>query len=242
MPAALLVLFLAAGLRTPLLAALALRRVRNLALVALPYGVGLLLVPLLAQGIRVPDRAGLIAVALAPALLSGPALAARLGGRIDRAGALLLGTIVVAFALGLREGGGAASTVQAAAIAFVVGGGVTSAVPMLPAAARRGIQWLGELAFVAILAVGATRIDEIGPSLFATAALFGATVLTAAIAARIGGVDLTSALLGAGTRDPAVAVAIALAAGGSTVVPVAYAALSIVFLTVVVLVNRRKPR
>src|SRR5258708_17069161 len=162
-PAALLVLFLAAASRTPLLAALALRRVRNLALVALPYGVGLLLVPLLAQGIRVPDRAGLIAVALAPALLSGPALAARLGGRIDRAGALLLGTIVVAFALGLREGGGAASTVPAAAIAFVVGGGVTSAVPMLPAAARRGIQWLGGRAVVAVLAGGATRLDRIRP-------------------------------------------------------------------------------
>src|SRR5258708_13358806 len=92
-PAALLVLFLAAGLRTPLLAALALRRVRNLALVALPHGLGLLLVPLLAQGLRVPHHAGLIAVTLAPALLSGPPLAPRLPGPPPPAPPLLLRTL-----------------------------------------------------------------------------------------------------------------------------------------------------
>lgn len=236
-------LFVAAGLRTPLLAALALRRVRNLALVAIPYAVGLLLEPLLGQGLRAADRAGLIAVALAPALLSGPALAARLGGRIDRAGALLLGTIAAAFALGLREGGGPATTAQAAAIAFLIGAGITAAVPMLPGVARAGMGWLGEVAFVAILMIGVTRGGEIGSdALVAATVLLVATTLTAAIVARSGGVDLTSAVLGAGTRDPAVAVAIALAAGGSAMVPLASAGVLTILLTAIVLLNRRKSR
>jgi hypothetical protein len=242
-PAAVLVLFGAAGVRTPLLAALALRRVRNLAVVVLPYGVGLLLVPLLAQGVRAPDRVGLVAVALAPALLAGPTLAARIGTRMDRAGALLVGTIVAAFVLGLREGGAPASTAQAAAIAFVVGAGITSAVPMLPAAVRTAIQWLGELAFVAILAIAVARVDEIAtPTVIATVAVVVATALIAATVARIGGVDPTSALLGAGTRDPAVAAAVTLAAGGATVVPVLAALLLTVLLAALAVVNRRKSR
>lgn len=216
---------------------------RNLALVAAPYGVGLLLAPLLAQGVRAPDRVGLIAVALAPALLSGPALAARLGGRMDRAGALLLGTVLAAVALGSREGGGVAATAQAAAIAFVVGAGIASALPMLPSGARTALGWLGEVAFIAILAAGVTRSDEIGSStLVATTVLFVATILTAVVVARIGGVGLTSAILGAGTRDPAIAVAIALAASGSTVAPLAWAVLLTVLLTAMALANRRKSR
>ena len=50
----------------------------------LPYGAALGVVALLGPALPDPDRLGLTAVALAPALLSAPALAAAIGGRIDR--------------------------------------------------------------------------------------------------------------------------------------------------------------
>lgn len=236
-------LYGAAGFRTPLLALLALRRIRNLALVVLPYAVGLLAVPFLAAGLREPDRIGLAAMAIAPALLAGPALAARMGGRMDRVGALLVGSIGLSFVLALVRGGPSAATAQGTMLAFVVGAGVTSALPMLPPVVRTAIRLLGDAAVVVLLAIAVARSDELGSAtLIAVVALFGATVASAVVVARIGGVDLRSALLGAGTRDPAVGTALALAGAGATVVPVVWTVLLAALLGTVALVNRRKPR
>ena len=231
------------GLRTPLLALVALRRVRNLALVLLPYGAGLMVLPILGPSLSEPDRAGLTAVAIAPALVSAPALAGAIGGRMDRAGALLLGSIGVWLALALSRGPAAAAAAQGAILPFVVGAGITSAVPMLPDIVRTAVRRVGDAAFVVLAAVavsGAGGLDA--PIGLAALALFVATIGTAAIVARIGGVDLASAIAGAGSRDPAVATALTLALGGVTTIPLCSGILLLALSAVLALRNRRKAR
>ena len=228
-----------------MLALLSLRRLRNLALVVLPYGPGLLLVALLGPSLSDVDRAGLLAVAVAPALLSAPALATAMGGRMDRAGALLVGTIAASFVLALARAGAAGSPMQNAMLAFVVGAGVISIVPMLPSSARTAAQRLGDLGFVVLLGVAVIG----GPSLDAAGAvaalvLFVATVGAALLLARLTRTDARSAIAGAGTRDPAVATALALALGGpgATGIPLYSAALLLVLGAALAAANRRKAR
>ena len=238
-------LFFAAGLRTPLLALLALRRLRNVALVALPYAPGLVLAPLLAPWLTDADRAGLLAVSIAPALLSAPALATAMGGRMDRSGALLVGTIGAAFVLALVRGGAAGGTMQNGMLAFVVGAGVTSVVPMLPLVARVVVQRIGDTAFVVLLVVAIGGGSDLGAATaLAALALFATTLGAAALVARIAGVDARSAIAGAGTRDPAVATALAVTLGGpgAAGVPLYSAGLLVVVGAVLVAVNRRKAR
>lgn len=237
-------LIFSAGLRTPLLALLALRRLRNIAQVVLPYAPGLVLVPLFGPSLGEADRAGLLAVAVAPALLSAPALATAMGGRMDRAGALLVGTIAASFILSLTRSA-TPCAMQNAMLAFVVGAGVTSVVPMLPSIARTSVQRLGDAAFIVLLAVAIAG----GPALDAAAALaalalFVTTIGTAALVARIAGADLRSAIAGAGTRDPAVATGLAVAFGGPAAagIPLYSAALLLVLGAAFVAVNRRKAR
>lgn len=212
---------------------------------ALPYAPGLLLVAWLGPVLGTPERAGLLAVAVSPALLSAPALATAVGGRMDRAGALLLGTIAASFVLVLTRAAVAGPTVQGALLAFAIGAGVTSAIPMLPSIARSIVQRLGDLAFVALIVLGLIGGASLGaPAAIAAAALVLATAATAALVARVAGVDPRSAFAGAGTRDPAVAVALAVALGGpsATGVPL-YAALVLAALSaLVVALNRRKAR
>ena len=228
-----------------MLALLSLRRLRNLALVALPYGPGLLLVALLGPGLAEPDRAGLLAVAVAPALLSAPALATAIGGRMDRAGALLVGTIAASFVLALSRAGAVGGAMQNAMLAFVVGAGVTAMVPMLPPAARIALQRLGDVGFVVLLGVaivGGASVD--GTAALAAVAMFVATVGTSAFVARVAGLEVRSAIAGAGTRDPAVATALAISLGGpgAAGIPIYSAALLLALGAVFVALNRRKAR
>ena len=228
-----------------MLALLSLRRLRNLAQVVLPYGPGLLLVALLGPSLSEPDRAGLLAVAVAPALLSAPALATATGGRMDRAGALLVGTIAASFVLALSRAGAVGGAMQNAMLAFVVGAGVAAMVPMLPAAARSAFQRLGDVGFVVLLGVaivGGASVD--GAAALAAVAMFAATAGAAALVARVTGVDVRSAVAGAGTRDPAVATALAVTLGGpgAAGIPIYSAALLLVLGAVSVALNRRKAR
>jgi hypothetical protein len=239
------VLLFAAGLRTPLLALLAFRRLRNLALVVLPYAPGLALVPLVSPLLTEADRAGLLAVAIAPALLSAPALATAMGGRMDRAGALLAGTIGAAFVLSLVRGGAAGSAMQNGMLGFVLGAGVTSMLPMLPSAPRLVVRRLGDLAFIVLIGIGIVGAPAVGAATaLAASALFAATVGAAVLVARIAGVDPRSAIAGAGTRDPAVAVAIAvtIAGPGAAGVPLCSAALLLALGAALVAGNRGKAR
>lgn len=235
----------ATGLRTPLLAAMALRRPRNIALVALPYAPGALLIALLGPSLGDAERTGLLAVAVSPALLTAPALATAIGGRMDRAGALLVGTVAASFVLVLTGASAAAGAMQGAMVAFVIGAGVTAMLPMLPANARTMVQRLGDLAFVVLLAAALTGGPSLGPAAaLAAVALVVTTAGAAALVARIARVDVRSSIAGAGTRDPAVAAALALALGGPAAagVPLYSAALLLVLGALFVAWNRRKAR
>ncbi len=234
-------LFFAVGLRTPLLALLALRRAKNLAVVVLPYGAGLLVVTLLGPTLSDADRIGLAAVAIAPALLAAPSLARATGGRMDRAGALLVGTIAMWWILSLVRG--SFGPAQNAMLAFIVGAGITSAVPMLPEILRTVVRRLGDAAFIVLVAIAATgAVAFDATNALAAIALFVAIVGAVLLAARVGGVDVPSALAGAGSRDPAVATALAVAAGGSTVIPLFSGILLLALSAGLGLRNRRKPR
>ena len=237
------VLFLAAGLRTPLLALLALRRLRNLALVLVPYGAALGVVALLGPALSEADRIGLIAVATAPALLTAPALAGAVGGRMDRAGALLVGSIGMWLALTLTRGAGAAGAAQGAMLPFLIGAGITSAVPMLPEVVRTAVQRVGDVAFLVLAAIALSGLGSVNAlNAIAALALFVSIAGTAAIVARIGGIGLASAFAGAGSRDPAVATALTVALGGATAIPLYSGILLLAVSAVLAVRNRRKAR
>jgi len=203
--------------------------------------VGLGLLALVGPALGDADRIGLAAVATAPALLSASALGSAIGGRIDRTGALLVGTIAAWWVLGLVRG--VLGPAQNAMLPFLVGVGITSFIPMLPEVARAAIGRVGDLAFVVLVAVAISAAGALDPT-NGTAAIvvFVGIAATAALAARIGGVDVRSAVAGAGTRDPAVAVGVAVALGGSTAIPLYSGILLLALSAVLVIWNRRKAR
>jgi hypothetical protein len=226
---ALTLYFFTTGVRTPLLALLALRRPRNLAAIVLPYaGLGLL-------AVIVGDPAVAI-LALAPSPLIGPTLARFVAAREETVGALVTGTIVLSFPLLLAAIPGLAPNVNVALFAFVIGTALAGAVPtvrdaILPVfdgaryvalAVILGAAALMSLAFVDLRAVGVAAL-----------VLLVGTVSAAIGAALFGGNGLAAAI-GGGMRDPVVAAALAIASGlaGAAAVPLAYAALLVLSLGV----------
>jgi hypothetical protein len=211
---ALTLYFFTTGTRTPLLALLALRRPRNLAAIALPYaGLGLV-----AAIVRDPVVAILV---LSPSPLIGPTLARFVAAREERVGALLTGTIVLSFPLLLASIPGLAPKVNVALFAFVIGTALAGAVPIFRDAMLPIIDGGRYVAFAIILAFVDLRAVGMAAALLALGAV------SAAIGAFAFGGDGVAAAIGAGTRDPAVAAALAIASGlaGAAAVPVAYAAL-----------------
>jgi hypothetical protein len=164
---------------------------------------------------------------------------------MDRAGALLAGTIGVSFVLTLARSSATGSLMQSAMLAFVAGAAIASVIPLLPPVARGAVQRIGDAGFVALLAVAVAGGPALGASAAVAAiALFVATVGAAALVARIAGVDLRSAVAGAGSRDPAVATAVAITIGGPAAagVPLYCAVLLLVLGATFVALNRRKAR
>jgi hypothetical protein len=187
------------------------------------------------------DRSGLAAVATAPALLAAASLATAIGGRMDRAGALLVGTIGAWWVLSLVRG--VLGPAQNAMLPFIVGAGINSFFPMLHPVARTVIQRLGDLAFLFLMAIAVTGVRGLNATNgLAAIALIAAVAGTAVVAGRVGGVDLASALAGGGTRDPAVATALAVGLGGSAAVPLYAGVLQLALAAAIVVWNRRKAR
>jgi hypothetical protein len=215
--------------------------VKNLAVVVLPYGAGLLIVAAIGPALPEADRIGLAAVAIAPALLAAPALAGAIGGRMDRSGALLIGTIAMWWILSLVRG--SFGPAQNAMLAFIVGAGITSALQMLPELVRTVVRRLGDAAFIVLAAIAVTGANPFDVTIvLAALALVAAVAGAALLVARIGGVDVPSALAGAGSRDPAVATALVVASGGSTAIPLYTGILLLALSAALALWNRRKPR
>jgi len=243
---ALMALLFVAGAQTPLLALLALRRRRTLLVVVGPYA---LLVPLaLGVGAAFDDalRVGLLALAAAPAELAAPGLATAIRARLDTTGAYVAGTLAVSFALTflfLGDAGPAAlGAARDAAFAFLIGMTLGGLAPMWRDRALPVLRRLGDLALIVLVG---TAIVRGAPSLSVGAVALAVVVLVAGaaaavVAARLGGGEPWSALAGSGTRDFAVAAAIAGAASpAAAALPLAYGAVLVVAGALVVVIRRR---
>ena len=248
-PVGALIYLAAYGARMPILALRGLLRTRNLALIVVP-AVVLGLFALALQD-RVDGRiaGGAISVAIVPAPLVATGIVARLRGRMDLAGALGLGTILVSLLIIGSRGSLASAALFAAFEAFAIAAMVAGALPPLRDALLPVLRVAGWLAFV--LVIGAAALwqmslvrDALGPGgvpLLATPAFIVQSVAIAAAlflvgagaayaVARTTGRDPLAAIAGAGLRDPALAVALAAVTAGpdSTGVPLVYAVFCLV--------------
>jgi hypothetical protein len=196
-----------------------LRRPRNLAPIVLSYaGLGLV-------AVIVGDPVVAI-LALAPSPLIGQTLARLVGAREETVGALLTGTIVLSFPLLLASIPGLAPNVNVALFAFVIGSALAGAVPMFRDAVLPIVDGARYVALAIILGgAGVVALSFVDLRAIGVAAL---VLLVGAVAAAIGAMlfrgDGLAAAIGAGTRDPAVAAALAIPAGlaGAAAVPLAY--------------------
>jgi hypothetical protein len=196
-----------------------LRRPRNLAPIVLSYaGLGLV-------AVIVGDPVVAI-LALAPSPLIGQTLARLVGAREETVGALLTGTIVLSFPLLLASIPGLAPNVNVALFAFVIGSALAGAVPMFRDAVLPIVDGARYVALAIILGgAGVVALSFVDLRAVGVAAL---VLLVGAVAAPIGAMlfrgDGLAAAIGAGTRDPAVAAALAIPAGlaGAAAVPLAY--------------------
>lgn len=222
-----LVYLAAYGARMPILALRGLLRVRNLVLIAAPA------LALGALGLALQDRvgasvaAGALAVAVVPAPLVGPGIVARLRGRMDLAGALGLGTIVVSLLVVGSRGALAAGALFIAFEVYAIAAMIAGAIPPLRDLLLVPLRLGGWAALAIALASG----------VFETAPTFDLAVVTVALgllvagaaaawaAAALTGREPLAAIAGAGLRDPVLAVALAAVTGGpaATGVPLSYA-------------------
>jgi len=214
--------FFTTGTNTPLLALLSLRRPRNLAPILLAYaGLGVV-------AVIVGDPVVAI-LALSPSPLIGPSLARFVAARAETVGAVLTGTIVLSFPLLMAAIPGLGPSVNIALFAFVIGTALAGSLPTLRDVLLPVFDGARYVA-VAIILGGAglaavSLVDLRAVGVAALVLLVG--VLTAASGAILFGGNGIAAAIGAGTRDPAVAAALAMSAGlaGAGSVPLAYAAL-----------------
>ena len=198
------------------------RRPRNLAPILLAYaGLGVV-------AVIVGDPVVAI-LALSPSPLIGPSLARFVAARAETVGALLTGTIVLSFPLLMAAIPGLGPSVNIALFAFVIGTALAGSLPtlrdvLLPVFdGARYVAVAIILGGAALSAVSLVDLRAVGVA--ALVLLVG--VLTAASGAILFGGNGIAAAIGAGTRDPAVAAALAMSAGlaGAGSVPLAYTAL-----------------
>jgi len=219
---ALLLYFFTTGTRTPLLALLSLRRPRNLAPIVLAYcALGLV-------AVVVGDPVVAI-LALSPSPLIGSTLARFVAARGETVGALLTGTVVLSFPLLIAAIPGLAPNVNVAVFAFVIGTALAGSLPTLRDAVLPVVDGARYVALAVILGgagLGALSFVDLRAVGIAALVLLVGTAAAAIGAMLFGGKGLAAAI-GAGTRDPAVAAALAMSAGlaGAGAVPLAYAAL-----------------
>ena len=236
-----LVYLAAHGARAPLLGLLGLRRLRNVMLVVAPYAVTVPLAAAFGDRLHPATAAGVVATLLAPGALLAPAVVTAAGGRrSDTAGALVLGTVIVAFGLvALRPG--ATTLALTAAQAFVVASLIAGAMPTLRDRLSVPLRWSGHVAAGAVIGPALAG----GPLIDVTSVLVacGAAALTAVVAglaARALRRDVFSALAAAGTRDPIVATALASSLGGPAATGVPLANAAILGIVAAALIIRRR--
>ena len=235
-------LYLAAhGARTPFLALLGLKRLRNLVLVVAPYALSVPLAFAVGERLDAATAAGLVAIALAPGALLAPAVVAAAGARrSDMVGALVLGTLIVSFVLVVTLP--TSSTLAVTAVqAFVVASLAAGAIPLVRDRILGPLRWAGHLAAVAVLVLavlGGPAIDMrmLVVSIAAVAVIFAVAGAVALALRR----DLLSAVAAVGTRDPVVAAALAWATGGPDATAVPLISAAILGIAAATLVVRRR--
>ncbi len=192
--------------------------------------------------------AGAIALALVPAPLAAPDLVGRLrGGRMDQAGALVLGTAIASLLVIGSRGALASGALFGATEAFAISSMVANSLPTIRdrlLLILRLAGWVGTLLIVFTAVVSAPPLFDpppIGtdpPLALATAivalALLIVGVATSAAVARVTGRDVRAAIGGAGLRDPFLAIALATvtASPDSTGVPLLYGVFCLVLAAV----------
>jgi len=128
--------------------------------------------------------------------------------------------------------------------AFALAAAVAAGLPKVRDAILGPIRWIGDGAFLVLLLaalVGAPPIDVVTVGAAAGALVLGTSVAMAV--ARLTGRDPRSALIGSGTRDPGVAVALAAATGSGAVgVPLVYAGLLALGTAAVIARSRARGR
>jgi hypothetical protein len=197
-------------------------------LVIAPYAVSVPIAFSVAERLDPAVAAGLVAFALAPGAFVAPALVNTAGGRrADMAGALLLGTVIVALVL-VATRPGAISVAITAAQAFVVASLFAGAMPTLRDRVLVPLRWIGHLGGLAVVGLAAVSGPPIDVATVVVAlAATGLVLAVAGTAALLLRRDLLSALAATGTRDPIVAIALAWSTGGlnATAVPLVSAAI-----------------
>lgn len=213
---------MAYGARTPLLALRGLLRVANLAVVIVP-AVALGAVALAVDGrVDAGTAVGAVALAMVPAPFVGPEIVGRVRGRSDQAGAFVLGTILLSLLIigsrGALAAGGLFTATEAFAIAAMIANGLPTIRDALLVPLRL-IGWCAPLVILGTAVVLAPPIDA--QTVLVAAALFVAGAGASAFVALRMGRDVPAAVGGAGLRDPALGVALALLTGGSSATGVA---------------------
>lgn len=206
-----------------------------------PYAVTVPIALALAERLEPANAGGLSALALAPGALLAPALMTAAGARrADMAGALLLGTVILSFALVVTRPGTTTDAVTAAQ-AFVVASLAAGVLPTLRDRVLPPLRWAGHLAGLAVLVLAAASAPRIDAStvLLALAAL-ALTLGVAGLAALVLRRDVASALAATGTRDPVVAVALAWSIGGSDATGVPLVTAAILGIVAAALIIRRR--
>jgi hypothetical protein len=197
-------------------------------LVIAPYAIGVPIAFAVAERLDPASAAGLVALAIAPGAFLAPAIVSAAGGRrADMAGALLLGTVIVSFAL-VATRPGASTMAITAAQAFVVASLAAGAMPTIRDRILIPLRWAGYLAGLAVLGLAVVTAPPVDAATVVVA--LAAAALTLAIAGSVALAlrrDLLSALAATGTRDPIVAIALAWSTGGpnATAVPLVSAAI-----------------
>jgi hypothetical protein len=210
-------------------------------LVVAPYGVSVPLAFVAADRLDPATAAGLVALALAPGALLAPTFVNAAGGRrADMAGALVLGTVILSFVLVVTRP--AASTAAlTGAQAFVVASFAAGALPQVRDRLLTPLRWAGYGAALAVVVLALAGGPAIGVRTFVVALVAVAVTLAAAAAVALAlRRDLPSAIAGAGTRDPIVAIAIAWATGGSDATAVPLVSAAILGIAAAALIVRRR--
>ena len=216
------------GSRMPLLALRGLLRIRNLVVLVVPFAAMTGVAYVIGASIDTRLYGSALAVVLVPGPLLAVDVVTRMRGRMDLAGALVLGTIVISLLFVGGQGALAAGALFTAMEAYALPAMIANALPTLRDRLRLPITIAARAAFAAVLVLAALTAPPLDQAdVLAAVALLAAGIGGAALAALATGREITGSIAGAGLRDPALALVFAGVVGADAGVALVYAALTV---------------